>query len=97
MEVSPSGTDNSRPRFSADGTAIYFVMGRDGARLLAAQQLDKTSHKPVGPTTLLVRAPLELTVLTGGLGPYPLVAISRQRLFYRTIGLRGNLWMTRLE
>jgi hypothetical protein len=76
---------------------VYYVMGRGGARLLAAQRIDKVSHRPAGEPLLPVRAPLELTILTGGAGQYPLIAVTSKRLFYSTIGMRGNLWMSQLD
>jgi len=97
VEISPPQTDNSRPRFSPDGAAVYYVTGRGGQRLLAAQKIEKTSHRAIGEPVLVVRAPVEVTALTGGAGPYPLIAVTPQRVFYSTYHLRGNLWMTRLD
>ena len=97
VQISPPQTDNSRPRFSPDGATVYYVMGRSGQRLLAAQKIDKTTHRAIGDPVLVVRAPVEVTALTGGAGPYPLIAVTPQHLFYSTHNFRGNLWMTRLD
>jgi len=97
VEISPPQTDNSRPRFSPDGGVIYYVMGKAGQRLLAAQKIDKASRKPVGEPIVTVHTPLELTLLTGGAGPYPLISVTAKRLFYSSYGYRGNLWMTRID
>jgi Tol biopolymer transport system component len=97
VEISPQQTDNSRPRFSPDGTTVYYLLGRAGQRLLAAQKIDKTSYQPRGDPVLVVRTPVEVTSMTGGAGPYPLIAATQKRLFYSTFGLRGNLCMTRLD
>jgi eukaryotic-like serine/threonine-protein kinase len=97
VQISPPKTDNSRPRFSPEGGMIYYVMGRDGERLLAAQRIEKITHKPVGEVLLPLRTPVDITVLTGGTGPYPLISVSAKRLFYSTVSLRGNLFKTRLD
>jgi hypothetical protein len=97
VEISIPGTDNSRPRFSPDGLTVYYVMGRAGERILAAQRLDRSRRKRAGDPIVLSRAPLEITALTGGRGPYPLAIPTQRRLYYSTRGLRGNVWMTRLD
>jgi eukaryotic-like serine/threonine-protein kinase len=96
-QISPPKTDNSRPRFSPDGGVIYYIMGRDGERLLAAQRIDKTTYKPSGEVQLPLRTPIEITALTAGSGPYPLVSVSAKRLYYSTVSLSGNLFKARID
>jgi Tol biopolymer transport system component len=97
VEISAPLTDDSRPRFSPDGTTVYYLLGRGGQRLLVAQKVDKSSYQSRGEPMLVVRQPIEVTAVTGGSGPYPLIAVTPKRLFYSTLGLRGNLCMTRLD
>src|SRR5262249_11785579 len=53
VEISAPQTDNSRPRFSPDGTTVYYVLGRAGQRLLAAQKIDKSSYQPRGEPIMI--------------------------------------------
>ncbi|HUA62892.1 MAG TPA: protein kinase [Verrucomicrobiae bacterium] len=96
-EISPPNTDNSRPRFSVDGGSVYYVLGQGGMRQFAAQKIDALTGAASGPISLPLRRPLELTALTGGGGPYPLISVTAGSVYYSTIVLRGNIWTARLQ
>ncbi|HUS06561.1 MAG TPA: protein kinase [Bryobacteraceae bacterium] len=97
IEVAPPASDNARPRFSSDGQMVYYVTLRAGQRMLVAQRLDKQTHRPTGEPVPLVRTTVEIPAVSGGAGPYPLIVATRDRVYYSTIGIRGNLWTTKLE
>ena len=97
IRVSPEGTDCSRPRFSADGASVYFVMGKDGLRILARQRLNAQTGKPDGELELPVESPVVFRILRGGFGPYPLIAVTKRGLFYSAFITRGNLYMTEIR
>ncbi|MBL8211387.1 MAG: serine/threonine-protein kinase [Bryobacterales bacterium] len=84
-ELSEPGTENSRPRLSPDGSVVYYVTARGGQRLLVARR--GTASAPV----VLVKEPLETPLISGGFGPYPLLHVTRGRIYYSTIGFSGNL------
>ena len=65
--------------------------------MLVAQKINQATHQPVGEPQRLLRAPVELTSITSGAGPYPLITVTSNRLYYSVIGISGNLWMTRLD
>jgi hypothetical protein len=96
-EISPPHTDNSRPRFSADGGSVYYVLGQGGMRLLALQRIDGRTGKANGPVSLPLKRPLEITALTGGSGPYPLISVTSGGVYYSSLGLRSNVWMTKVQ
>jgi Tol biopolymer transport system component/predicted Ser/Thr protein kinase len=96
-EISPHGTDNSRPRFSADGNYVYYMLGQGGMRQFAIQKVDGRTGAASGPMSLPVRRPIELTALTGSAGPYPLISVTSGRVYYSSIALRRNIWQARLQ
>jgi Tol biopolymer transport system component len=96
-EISPPNTDNSRPRFSADGGSVYYVLGQGGMRQFAAQRIDARTGAASRPLSLPLRRPLELTALTGGGGPYPLIAVTDGAVYCSAKVLRGNIWAAKLQ
>jgi hypothetical protein len=44
-----------------------------------------------------LRRPIELTVLTDGGGPYPLISVTAGTVYYTSKELRGNIWLARLR
>ena len=96
-EISPPNTDNSRPRVSGDGGSVYYVLGQGGMRQFAVQKIDARMGAASGPLSLPLRRPLELTALTGGGGPYPLIAVTAGAVYYSAKVLRGNIWSAKLQ
>jgi Tol biopolymer transport system component len=97
VEISQPRTENSRPRFNADGSMVYYVGGRNGQRVLVGQKIERSTYKPAGDPVQLVRTPIEMTGVTGANGPYPLITVTPKRLFYSVMRESGNLWMMKLE
>jgi Tol biopolymer transport system component len=96
-EISPPKTDNSRPRFSADGTSVYYVLGQGGMRQFAVQRIDPRTGAASGQVALPLRGPIEMPVLRAGSGPYPLISVTAAGVYYSAIATRGHLWMSRLQ
>jgi len=97
VQISPPGTDNSRPRFSPDGGFVYYILGQGGMRQFAMQKIDPRTGAASGPVGLPLRRPIELTALTGGAGPFPLISVTAGAVYYSSMALRGNIWMARLK
>ena len=97
VRVSSDALDDTRPRFSADGRSVYFVREGGGVRRLVRQGLDQPLGRRTGPPHVEVEQPVEITAMTGGSGPYPLVVVTRRGLLFSSTDLRGNLYSTRVE
>jgi eukaryotic-like serine/threonine-protein kinase len=85
------------PRWSLDGTLLYFVSERDGFRCLWAQRLDEVKKRPVGAAIGLHhfhRSRLANRMAdTGQIG----LAVAADRLYLSLEELTGNIWMTSLR
>jgi predicted Ser/Thr protein kinase len=96
-QISPPETDNSRPRFSPTGGLVYYILGHDGMRQFAIQKVDTRTGAATGPASFPLKRPIELTALTGGGGPYPLISVTGSTVYYSSKALRGNIWLARLK
>ena len=66
-------------------------------RQLAVQKIDRKTGAAIGEPVLPLHAPLEITALTGGFGPYPLISVTTDGIYYSSVGVQGNLWLTHLH
>jgi Tol biopolymer transport system component len=89
--ISLPETDNSRPRFSPDGSTVYYMLTRGGVKRLVAQRVDRAGRKAEGEPVSLPVAPTELTAITGSSGPYPLIAVTPDRIYYGSFESTANL------
>jgi serine/threonine protein kinase/Tol biopolymer transport system component len=97
VQISAAGPDSQRPRFSLDMSAVYYVAGADGVRRLMRQAIDRKTLAPDGAPVDTLPFPVEVMVVTGGFGPYPLIGVTEKGVFFSTIARRGNLFASRLE
>jgi serine/threonine protein kinase len=95
-EISPRGTDNSRPRFSPDDTFVYYMLGQGGMRRLAVQKIDPHTGAASGPPSLPLRRPIELTAVAP-LNGYPLISVTANAIYYSANAPRGNIWLAHLQ
>jgi Tol biopolymer transport system component len=90
VQISPENVDASRPRFSPDGSTIYYELKRAGVLILVKQKLDPATKRTL-------EEPIPLTsVKFSGFGQN-IITVSRDRVFFNTDEIRSNIWMTRLE
>jgi serine/threonine protein kinase len=81
------------PRWSPDGTTLYYVSERDGFRCIWAQRLDPTTKKPRGePVALQHLHGRQHSMSDVSLAELSL-AVSRKRIVFNMGELRGNIWM----
>ena len=82
----------TRPRFSPDGSAIYYQVVNESIRVLVKQKIDPATKRPVGEVMRLVRVrqPDDLSVIAT-------VTVTRERVFFNTVEMHGNLWATKIE
>jgi hypothetical protein len=97
VRVSPEGADCSRPRFSADASSVYYVLGKAGIRSLVSQKLNTRNGQPDGEPRMLLDEAMEITLFTGGTGPYPLIAVTKRGVFFSSIVGRGHVYMTTIR
>jgi Tol biopolymer transport system component len=90
VQVSPDNADASRPRFSPDGSTIYYELRREGVLRLVKQKLDPATKRPLEEPTPLARVEFS----GGGTN---IISVTRDRVFFNTDEVRSNIWMTRLE
>src|SRR5262249_14748530 len=90
VTISAENADASRPRFSSDGSTIYYEIRTAGVLSLVKQRLDATTKRALeGPVQLA-------SVEFAGTGQN-LVAVTRDRVFFNTNEVRSNIWMTPFE
>ena len=95
--ISLPETDNSRPRFSPDGSTVYYMATRAGVKRLVAQRVDRAGRKAKGEPVSLPVPPTELTAITGSSGPYPLIAVTPDRVYYGSFESTANLIKVKLQ
>ena len=88
--ISAENADASRPRFSPDGSTIYYELKTRDVLSLVKQKLDPATKRAL-------EEPMRLAQVEFAGAGQNLVAVSRDRVFFNTDDVRSNIWMTRLE
>jgi serine/threonine protein kinase/Tol biopolymer transport system component len=99
MRVSPSEVKNAaRPRFTDDGRFILYIKNEGGVQHLLRQPVDLAAGKPGGPaveTATIQSFPAWFADTIGS--PTSTVEVSRGRVYFNTVELRGNVWTMSLQ
>ena len=85
--------EDDKPRWSADGGAVYFTSLRDGFRCLWAARLDPATKRPIGQPAIVHhfhRARLGMIYPT--LNRFDL-AVARDKIVFTLVERTANLWM----
>jgi Tol biopolymer transport system component len=90
LQISPENGDASRPRFSPDGSNIYYELKRRGTLILVKQKLDPATKRTL-------EQPLQLAQVEISGNVQNIVTVTRDRVFFNTDEIRSNIWVTRLE
>jgi len=81
-----------KPRWSADGTIIYYTSQRDGFLCLWAQRLDRASKRPVSPPWAVYHFhTARLSMTTVGLGGLE-ISVAKNMIVLNLGELMGNIW-----
>jgi Tol biopolymer transport system component len=88
---------DDKPRWSPDGSVLYFTSLRDGFHCLWAQRLQPDTKQPIGPPFPLqhfhsARLSMNNTGFAG-----LAIAVARDRIFVNLGEVTGNIWTTRLR
>jgi len=88
---------DDKPRWSTDGTLMYFTSFRDGFLCLWAQRLRPDTQKPTGPPFAVKHFhSTRFSMTNTGIGALE-VGIARDRIFINLGELTGNIWTTSLR
>jgi hypothetical protein len=93
--ISPDDAEAARPRFSPDGSSVYYESTRGSVVTLVRQQLDLVTRRPVKQPVRLAT----VQAVPSGLFLAPTVnvlSVTRDRVFFNNIDARSNIWMTTL-
>jgi hypothetical protein len=85
--------DGGRPRFSPDGASLYFYLTTGSVTTLVRQSLDPVTKAPRGNPVKLASV-LSVPNSIFNIGMQPVITVTRDRLFFNTVEMRSNLWMT---
>jgi hypothetical protein len=98
VRVSPSEVKAaSRPRFSQDGKRMFYIRNEGGVQRLMVQPVDLTSGRTLGAPANIAALQIYAAWFADSIAaPSSTVQVSRTRVFFNSIELRGNVWATRL-
>jgi hypothetical protein len=98
VRVSPAATKAaSRPRFTQDGKRLFYIRNNDGVQHLMIQAVDPASGQPLGAPLAIAALQIYAAWFADSLSsPSSTVQVSKDRVFFNSIELRGNIWGTRL-
>ncbi|HTU43555.1 MAG TPA: hypothetical protein VMF91_00735 [Bryobacteraceae bacterium] len=86
-----------KPRWSPDGTLIYFISHRDGYRCLWAQHVARDTKRPVGqPFSVAHFHSARLSMMNIGTG-FLEIDVARQKVIFNLGELTGNIWLAANE
>lgn len=90
------GRWDDKPRWSPDGSVLYFLSERDGFRCIWAQRLD-ARKRPVGRATPIFHAHEARRSLANiGIGDLS-ISVARDKIVFNMSERTGNLWMANLD
>jgi hypothetical protein len=99
VRVSPEDVKAaSRPRFTSDGKLIFYIRNEGGVQHLVRQPVDLASGRAGGPA--IVIAPIQIfpAWFADTIGsPSSTVDVSKDRVYFNSVELRGNVWTTSLH
>lgn len=83
---------DDKPRWSPDGSLIYFISERDGFRCIWAQRVDAATKKPKGePFNVHHLHASRRSLRNVGLGPLE-ISVARNAMIFNLGEITGNIW-----
>ena len=87
---------DDKPRWSPDGTMLYFTSERDGYRCFWAQRLDPRTHRPAGDAFAVHHLhSSRRSMMNVGLTQLE-TAVGPDRIVFAQGEVTGNIWLTKL-
>ena len=93
IRITNGGFFDDKPRWSSNGSVLYFTSDRDGSRCLWSQHLDPTTKAPIGvpaPVYHFHSGRRSIGNVGAGLSD---IAVTRDTVIFPQTELKGNLWM----
>lgn len=84
------------PRWSPDGSRLYYLSNRDGFVCVWMQPVDRVSGRPAGGAVAVLHSHRSDRSMSGPSSVWT-VALAGNRLFFNAAELHGNAWAARLE
>jgi eukaryotic-like serine/threonine-protein kinase len=98
IQISAADGAATRPRFTPDGLSLYYMIGVRGVLTLLRQPLDPGTMRPAGPFVVLAPVQMFPTALNYSVGgSNAVLGVSRDRVFFNTLDVRANVWMTSVQ
>jgi Tol biopolymer transport system component len=97
IQVTGGELSDDKPRWSPDGSLLYFTSHRDGFMCLWAQRLDPDTKQPVGPPFDVHHFHTSRRSLANvGLGPME-ISIARNAIVFNLGEVTANIWRASRE
>ena len=94
IEITHGEAWDDAPRWSWDGSRLYYVSARDGFQCIWAQRLDPATGRPAGePVAILHLHSQRRSLATVHVGDLDL-AVGRDQIIFTLGELTGNIWMS---
>ena len=97
ISVTDNTTVHDKPRWSPDGSLLYFTSDQDGFRCVRAQRLDRTTKRPLGEPFDVYHSHSARRSLTNAGIRFLEISLSRNRMVFNLGETIGNLWMAKLQ
>jgi hypothetical protein len=99
VRISPAEVKAAaRPRFSADGKFIFYIKNEGGVQHLVRQPVDLAAGRAGGPAAVIAPVQIFPAWFADSIGsPTSTVAVSKDRVYFNSVELRGNVWTTSLN
>jgi eukaryotic-like serine/threonine-protein kinase len=99
VRISPAEVKAAaRPRFSADGKLIFYIKNEGGVQHLVRQPVDLAAGRAGGPAVVIAPVQIFPAWFADSIGsPTSTVEVSKDRVYFNSVELRGNVWTTSLH
>ncbi len=94
VQVSDGSSDDDRPRWSPDGSSLYFTSDRDGFICLWAQKLDDTTRRPIGSPSAVRHFHRSRRSLKNLDPAFFEITLARNGIVFNMAEHTGNIWTT---
>jgi serine/threonine protein kinase len=97
ISIAEESTPLEKPRWSRDGSVLYYTSDADGFRCIRAQRLNPATKQPAGPWIPIYHSHSARRSLMNAGIPFLELSAARDQLVFNLGGMTGNVWMAKLE
>ncbi|MGH9657139.1 MAG: hypothetical protein ACRD96_01270, partial [Bryobacteraceae bacterium] len=95
--ITDDSTFHEKPRWSPDGSLLYYTSDRDGFRCVRAQRLDPATKRPVRAAFDVYHSHGARTSLMNAGIQFMDISVTRDRLIFNLEERTGNIWMAKIS